>query len=64
MNSEIGIGNQLNRLARDAVQLLFAQGELAMLSHAAYDQAATAIQDGSAATGLSRRLRPLTSSAW
>ena len=48
MNSEenIGLGNELNRILLGGKNLMYNQGELAQLTHSAFDHAANLIQSG------------------
>lgn len=42
-SEDIGIGNRLNRMLHNAINAVFVQGELAQLSHTAFDEAVTKI---------------------
>lgn len=42
-----GIGNKVNRIVHDTIGAVFTQGELAQLTHSAFDNAATAVHGSS-----------------
>lgn len=44
-DSETGIGNQLNRILQESIGALFTQGELAQLTHSAFENAAVVINN-------------------